>query len=169
MAKAPEGPAAAAPAKMFEMPVDPSKLMAAFDPSSVLSEMTSALKNLKLPGVEVESVVAAQKANMEAVVKANRTIFEGTQAVVRRQVELLQESMGQASQSVREMGKSASPPDVVAHQAELAKHTFEKATSTMKELGDIITKANADAASIINARIGASLSELHDMLLKLRK
>lgn len=169
MAKAPESPAVTEAPKAVEMPFDTSKLMAALDPSAVLSEMTSALKKLQLPGVDVDSVVAAQKRNMEAVIGANRAIFEGTQAVVRRQVELLQETMGQASHQVREMGKSASPPDVVAHQAELAKNTFEKATATMKELGDIVAKANTDAAAIINARIGASLTELHDMLLKLKK
>lgn len=169
MAKAPEGSTLMESLKAFEMPMDVSKLMSAFDPSSLINEMTSALKKLQMPGLDVDAMVAAQKRNMEAVIGANRAVFEGAQAVVRRQVELLQETMGQASHSVREMGTSGSPPEVVAKQAELAKQTFEKASSTMKELSDIVAKSNSEAAGIINARIGASLTEMQDMLLKLKK
>lgn len=169
MAKAAEGSTLAESLKAFEMPFDMSKLMAGFDPSAMLSEMTSALKNMKVPGLDVESMVAAQKRNMEAVIGANRAIFEGAQAAVHRQVELLQETMSQATQGVRDLGKSSSPPEAVAKQAELAKQTFEKASSTMKELAEIVAKSNSQAASIIHSRIGASLTELQDMLSKLKK
>lgn len=168
MAKAPEGPAAEAP-KAAETGMDVGKLLAKFDPTALLSEMTGALKKLNMPGLDVDAMVAAQKRNMEAVIGANRAMFEGAQAVMRRQVELMQEAMNQAMHSVRDLGTSASPPDVVAKQAELAKQTFEKASATLKELGEIVTKSNSEAASIIHARIGASLGELQEMLLKLKK
>lgn len=148
---------------------DVSKLLKEFDPTKMVGEFSNMLKQYKLPGVDVDAIVASQKKNLEALTSANRVAIEGLQAVVKRQAEILQETMNEASKAVDALSKAGSPPEVAAKQAELAKDAFERALSNMRELAELVTKANQDATSTINARISASLDEMKEVALKLKQ
>ncbi len=65
--------------------------------------------------------------------------------------------------------KAGSPPEVAAKQAELAKDAFERALGNMKELADMVTKANQEATSTINSRISATLDEIKELALKMKQ
>ena len=148
---------------------DVSKLLKEFDPSKVVAEFSNALKQYKLPNVDLDSVVASQKKNVEALTSANRVAFEGLQAVARRQAEILQETMNEASKAVDALAKAGSPPEIAAKQAELTKNAFERALSNMRELAELVAKSNQDATNTVNARIAASLDEIKDYALKLKQ
>jgi phasin family protein len=148
---------------------DVSKLLKEFDPSKVVAEFSNALKQYKLPNVDLDSVVASQKKNVEALTSANRVAFEGLQAVARRQAEILQETMNEASKAVDALAKAGSPPEIAAKQAELTKSAFERALSNMRELAELVAKSNQDATNTVNSRIAASLDEIKDYALKLRQ
>ena len=148
---------------------DVSKLLKEFDPSKVVAEFSNALKQYKLPNVDLDSVVASQKKNMEALTSANRVAFEGLQAVARRQAEILQETMNEASKAVDALAKAGSPPEMAAKQAELTKNAFERALSNMRELAELVAKSNQDATNTVNARISASLDEIKDYALRLKQ
>jgi phasin family protein len=161
--------------KEFEMATGPeaffdvSKLMKEFDPTKMVGELSNMLKQYRLPGVDVDSIVASQKKNLEALTSANRVAIEGMQAVVKRQAEILQETMNEASKAVDALSKAGSPPDVAAKQAELTKDAFERALSNMKELAEMVAKSNQDATSTINSRISASLDEMKEVALKMKQ
>ena len=148
---------------------DVSKLLKEFDPSKVVAEFSNALKQYKLPNVDLDSVVASQKKNVEALTSANRVAFEGLQAVARRQAEILQETMNEASKAVDALAKAGSPPEIAAKQAELIKSAFERALSNMRELAELVAKSNQDATNTVNSRIAASLDEIKDYALKLKQ
>lgn len=151
-----------------ENPFDVSKYFKDFDPTKMVDEFTSKLKSYKLPGVDFDAVIASQKKNVEALTAANKVAIEGLQAVARRQGEILQETMQEASKAVKDLSSAGGPQDVAAKQAELAKAAFEKALNNMKELAEMVAKAQQDAASTINARISASLDELKTAAEKLK-
>jgi phasin family protein len=160
--------------KEFEMAgpeafFDVSKLMKEFDPTKMVGELSNMLKQYKLPGVDVDSIVASQKKNLEALTSANRVAIEGMQAVVKRQAEILQQTMNEASKAVDALSKAGSPPDVAAKQAELTKDAFERALSNMRELAEMVSKSNQEATSTINSRISASLDEMKEVALKLKQ
>ena len=46
---------------------DVSKLMKEFDPTKMVGELSNMLKQYRLPGVDVDSIVASQKKNLEAL------------------------------------------------------------------------------------------------------
>lgn len=148
---------------------DVSKLMKEFDPTKMVGELSNMLKQYKLPGVDVDSIVASQKKNLEALTSANRVAIEGMQAVVKRQAEILQQTMNEASKAVDALSKAGSPPDVAAKQAELTKDAFERALANMRELAEMVTKSNQEATSTINSRISASLDEMKEVALKLKQ
>ena len=148
---------------------DVSKLLKDFDPTKVVAEFSNALKQYKLSGVDLDSLVASQKKNLEALTSANRVAFEGLQAVAKRQAEILQETMNEASKAVDQLSKTGSPPEIAAKQAELTKSAFERALANMRELAEMVSKANQEATNTVNARISASLDEIKEYALKLKQ
>ena len=148
---------------------DVTKLLKEFDPGKVVAEFSNALKQYKLPGVDLDSLVATQKKNLEALTSANRVAFEGLQAVAKRQAEILQETMNEASRAVDQLSKAGSPPEIAAQQAELTKSAFERALANMRELAEMVSKANQEASNAVNSRISASLDEIKEYALKLKQ
>ena len=148
---------------------DVSKLLKDFDPGKVVAEFSNALKQYKLSGVDLDSLVASQKKNLEALTSANRVAFEGLQAVAKRQAEILQETMNEASRAVDQLSKTGSPPEIAAKQAELTKNAFERALANMRELAEMVSKANQEASNAVNSRISASLDEIREYALKLKQ
>jgi phasin family protein len=149
--------------------LDFQKMMKDFDPTKMVDEFSKMLKQYKLPGVDLDSLIASQKKNVEALTSANKVAFEGLQAVAKRQTEILQETMNEASKAIDVLAKAGSPQEVAAKQAELAKDAFERALSNMRELAELVAKANQEATNTINTRISATLDEIKDMALKMKQ
>lgn len=149
--------------------MDFQKMMKDFDPTKMVDEFSKMLKQYKLPGVDLDSLIASQKKNVEALTSANKVAFEGLQAVAKRQTEILQETMNEASKAIDVLAKAGSPQEVAAKQAELAKDAFERALSNMRELAEMVAKANQEATNTINTRISATLDEIKDMALKMKQ
>jgi Phasin protein len=56
-----------------------------------------------------------------------------------------------------------------AQQAELAKEAFEKALGNMRELAEMVTKAQQGAIDTMSGRISQSLDEIKEMALKMKE
>jgi phasin family protein len=138
------------------------------NPAKFTEELTRKLRDYKLPGIDIDAVVASQRKNVEALANASRAAFEGTQAVAKRQAEILQETMKQTAKSLDALAKAGSPPEVAAKQVELAKEAFEKALGNMRELAEMVTKAQQGAVETISGRISQSLDEIKEMALKMK-
>lgn len=151
------------PQEMFDI----TKMFKGFDPSKMAEEMTKMLGQYKIPGVDMDTVVASQKKNVEAVVAANRTVVEGVQAVLKRQAEIMQEAMAEMSKAVETLSKAgASPQAAVAAQVDLVKSGLERTFASMQEIAQMVAKSQSEATTQINTRITASLDELKDLVLK---
>ena len=156
-------------AKSPELFPDMTKLMSDFDMSKLTDQFQQFMQQYKLPGVDVDALMAGQRKNMEALTNANRVAFEGVQAVARRQSEILKESMDEATKAVEAISKSGSPPEAAAKQAEVAKDAFERALANMRELAEMVAKSQEEASTTINTRISQSLDEFKDVVSKLKQ
>jgi phasin family protein len=130
-------------------------------------DISKMMSEFKVPGVDMDALMAAQRKNIEAVTAANKLAMEGTQAVAQRYTEAMRSMMEELTKMSQEMmSTTGSPEDRMAKQAELAKHAFEKALANMKELAEMIAKTNTEAANLISQRISASLEELKSAAVK---
>ena len=139
------------------------------NPAKFTEELTSKFKDYMQFRIDFDAVVASQRNNVEALANASRAAFEGTQAVAKRQAEILQETMNQTAKSFDTLAKAGSPSEVAAKQAELAKEAFEKALGNMRELAEMVTKAQQGAIDTMSGRISQSLDELKQMALKMKE
>jgi phasin family protein len=104
-----------------------------------------------LPGVDIATIMDREKKNIEALTEANRIAFEGWQALVRRQAEILQESIKQAVGTVQ-------GEDAGTKRMDLAAHAFETTLSNMRELAEMAVKSQKEAFGIIRKRVEENLA-----------
>jgi phasin family protein len=119
---------------------------------SPVFDFTKLLGKYKFPGVDFSTIVEREKKNIDALTQANKIAFEGWQALIRRQAEILQETM---SQTMALAGKK----DAAKDAAEVAKLGFEKALSNMRELAEMATKSQTEAFEVVRKRISENVKE----------
>ena len=81
-------------------------------------------------------------------------------AVVKRQAEILRDQVEEYSRLVREFGTPASAEEAAGKQAELARRSFETALVHLRELTQMIAKANSESLEVLNKRVAEMLEEL---------
>jgi len=109
-------------------------------------DFTKLMSRFRLPGVDFAALVDRERKNIEALAKANRIAFEGWQRLVRRQTEMLQETM-------KKVVADAGQQHAMAKRADLAKEGFEKALANMRELAEITTQSQKEAFDVVRKRI----------------
>lgn len=132
-------------------------------------DVSKYLGDFKVPGVDVENIVANQRKNIEALTQANKLAFEGLQNVVKRQVEILRQAMDEVAQVSKEFAEPGNAQDKAAKQAEFAKEAFERALANGRELAEMIAKANSEAFDLLNKRFSQSLDEAREAFVKATK
>jgi phasin family protein len=132
-------------------------------------DISKFIGDFKVPGVDVETVVSSQRKNIDALTQANKLAFEGVQAVFKRQVEILRQTLEESSTVAKELVEAGTPQDKVARQTELAKDAFEKALANSRELSEIIVKSNSEAFELLNKRFTQILDEIKDGIGKAAK
>jgi phasin family protein len=116
---------------------------------------------MKLPAMpDMEAFVSASRRNMETLTAANRVALEGAQAVARRHMEIVQQSMAEMTEAMRAMSSIEAPQAKAAKQAELLKTAYERAVANMKEIGDLIQQSNAEAVKLLNTRFAEAMDEV---------
>ncbi len=133
-----------------------------FDISKYMGEM-------KVPGVDMEALVSSQRKNIEALTQANKLAYDGVQAIVKRQVEILRSTVDEVSQVTKNMAEPGSPQDKAAKQAEITKDMMERSLSNMRELAEMVAKSNSEAFELLNKRFTQGVGEMQDAFAKITK
>jgi phasin family protein len=122
---------------------------------------------MKLPNMpDMEAFVSAHRKNMETLSAANRVALEGAQAVARRHMEIMQQTMGEMSENLKSLASVEAPQAKAAKQAELLKTAYERAVANMKELSDLIQRSNGEALSLLNTRFAEAMEEIKGIVEK---
>ena len=118
------------------------------------------VESFRIPGVDSKVLIDAQRKNVEAVTRANQVALEGAKAIMQRQVEILRQAMDESSKAVRELTKPGEPTEKWATQAELVKEAYELGLANLRELAEMGTKSNTEAADVLSHRFADGLEEL---------
>jgi phasin family protein len=143
---------------------DWSQAIASMDVTKGSEELLNIMARLNVPGINMDALVASQRENLEALSASNRAALAGMKAVGEWQVKILQETMQGLTTAISNLTKGGSPQEIAAAEAELARKAFETAVGEMRELAEIVGKANQQASEAIAKRIPASLNEIREVL-----
>ena len=125
-----------------------------------LMEFGKFAEQFKFPGVDTAALIESQQRNIEAITKANQVAFAGVQAIMQRQAEILSKTMDETAKAVQAFSKTGKPEDIWAKQADLLKETYEHGLSDLRDLTELSTKANSQAADLLSHRVTDGLDEL---------
>jgi phasin family protein len=135
------------------------------DPFS--TDFARMFEQMKVPGVDMESLIASQRKNLEALQRANQLAIEGIQQVAQRQAEAMRAFATEFADMAKSVASTeGGPAEKAAHSTDLVKASFEKTLAHMRELSETITKSNTQAAEVISNRVSEGLSELKDAIHK---
>jgi len=137
-------------------------------PASIFTEMTKRFSELRFPTMipDGSALLAAHRRNMEVLSSANRLALEGAQAVARRHMEIMQQTMTEFTEHARELSTADSPQAKAARQAELVKKSYERAVANIKDLSDLIQRSNTEALHVLSDRFREAMDEIKSLLEK---
>ena len=122
-------------------------------------DLAALMQGLAIPGLDLETVTDIQRRNWEALLDANRAAAEGYQNLINRQVEIIQSTVQDVSETfqkaVQDGGKGNAPSD----QVETAQAGLEQAMGNLRELAEIAQEANTAPIRIVQDRISESVDE----------
>ena len=122
-------------------------------PSSMPSfDFSKLMESWRIPGVDVPALLECERKNIEALTEANRIAFEGWQALMQRQADILKETMEQALSSAGQQDAN--------NRLEIARQGFEKALSNMRELAEMAAKSQREAFDVVRKRWEDNVSAL---------
>jgi phasin family protein len=107
-----------------------------------------------LAGVDYSKILERERKNIAALTEANKIVFEGWRALIRRQSEIFQETMTQTMASARKQ-------DAPKNSSDLVQQGFEKALGNMREIASIATKYQHEAFDVVHKRLSENMEELH--------
>ncbi len=134
---------------------------------SAAEDFAKMFQEMKLPPVpDLEALSTAYRRNMEALSGANRIALEGAQAVARRHMEIMQQTMAEMTETMRTLAAADAPQAKAAKQADLLKHAYERAVANAKELSDLIQRSNSEALALLNRRFVEAMDEVKTLMEK---
>jgi len=120
-----------------------------------------------VPGLDTSALMDSQKKNFDALVKANQKAAEGYQNLMRRQGEIMSETMQSIQESVADLMKANDGKELPKKQAELVEKTVGRALKHMRELAQLTIDANSDAFKVIQDRARESIAEMQELAEKI--
>lgn len=133
-----------------------------YDMKKLMSEFK--VPDFNVPSVDVDSIVDAQKKNVEAISSASKMAFEGAQAIMERQGELAHKAIEEITEAVKDLSEASSPQEGISKQADVTKDALERSLSNVSELTDMMTKSNQAVFDLLNKRINQVITEYQEMI-----
>jgi phasin family protein len=132
-----------------------------------VDDMMRAFAEFRLPGMpDMQAFADAQRRNFEAMSHANKVALEGAQAVARRNMEVIQQAMSEMAAAVEHLTSDGAPAEKAAKQAEAMKAGYERAVANMREIAELIQRANGEAVEVLNRRFAEAMEEVRGMMAK---
>ena len=115
---------------------------------------------LKLPGIDMQAIVDAQRKDMEALAEANRQAYEGIKALAQRRNEILQEALVEWQEAL----KDATGKDALSKNSERAKQGVKQAIDRFRELAEMESESRRKAWKVLQDRFQENLANLQTLL-----
>lgn len=126
-------------------------------------DLRTFMGEFRLPAMDSNKLVEAQRRNLEAIQHANQAAVSHMQAIMRRQAEMMQEAMKDASGAMKDVMGAGSPEEGARRQSEVAQRAMETALANVREIAEMTAKSNRDIFDLINSRMMAGVEEARGM------
>ncbi|BAB48585.1 mll1145 [Mesorhizobium japonicum MAFF 303099] len=117
-------------------------------------------RDLKVPNVDVEAILAHHRKNLEALEKSARAGAAGATSLLSRQREMLQDTLREIADMAQSYRAPGNPQELMAKQTEFARKSFEAALKNTGEVAELARKSGTESIEILRARIKEAMEEI---------
>ena len=117
-------------------------------------------RDLKVPNVDVEAILAHHRKNLEALEKSARTGAAGASSLLSMQREMLQDTLREITEMAQSYRASGNPQELMAKQTEFARKSFEAALKNAGEVAELAKKSGTESVDILRTRIKEAMEEI---------
>ncbi len=132
------------------------------DAESIFAMFSKFGEELKIPNVDVDSIMSHHRKNFEALERSAKASAAGASSLMNRQREMLQQTLEDAAEMARTFGSSGNPQELATKQTAFARKSFEAAIKNAEEVSELVKKSSADSIEILRARIRESMEEVRE-------
>ena len=130
---------------------------------SPFPDIRKMLEQMKIPGVDVNAIIEAQRNNIEALTSANRQAYQDMQALAARQSEVMQKAAVELQGAMKDMaGKS--PVEAAKVGMEFTQRAVQGALANMLDFAQAAQRSQAQAMEEANRRFQEYLEGLRKMI-----
>lgn len=120
-------------------------------------------ENLKIPGADVNAMMNYHRNNIQAMTEVAQVTSSGTQAMMAKQREVLEETLAEITDMIQTTSKGvADPSAMMSNQMEFAKKSFDATIKNTTEMGEILRDTNMKSYEILKNRVQESIEEIRD-------
>jgi phasin family protein len=123
--------------------------------SNPFTDLAKLFARINIPGVDMASVMAAQRSEIDALATASKHAHDDRQILVHKQMEFLITTMREIQTTMQGTDASGRPAGDVAQPYEFVAQTLQKAFESMRELTDISQISQTEALLAIDALVAA--------------
>ncbi len=117
-------------------------------------------EQFKVPGIDSNVLLEAQRRNFETVTKANQMVLEGAQAILQRQAAILGQTADEAGKAANKLAEAGKPADKWVALTELFKESYELSLGRTRELTAMGAKLQGETSELLSHRVADSLDEI---------
>lgn len=117
-------------------------------------------RDLKVPNVDVEAILAHHRKNLEALEKSARAGAAGASSLLSRQREMLQDTLHEVVDMAQDYKVPGNPQELMAKQTEFARKSFEAALKNAGEVAELVKKSGTESVDILRTRIKEAMEEI---------
>ncbi|MFL9909502.1 TIGR01841 family phasin [Paraburkholderia sp. RL17-337-BIB-A] len=137
------------------------------DAANPFGDFTKMLEQFKLPGFDVPAIMEARRKDMEALVQANQTAFQGMQSLAQKQTEMLRATLAELQSLTGQLSAGGAAPPAKA--AELIQQSLHKSLADMQQLAQAAYQTQAESYAVIAKRVDENVQELKSLLQQQQK
>ncbi|HKU43939.1 MAG TPA: phasin family protein [Polyangiales bacterium] len=123
-------------------------------------DLRALLERLKLPGIDTSVLLESGRKDIEALLETNEKVFATTEALARKQVDLLSDLVNEWQASLKDSIAKTSGSEKLGQASQHAQRAFATLLTSMKDMAELTAKSNQEVLGLLNKRYHASLEEL---------
>jgi phasin family protein len=113
-----------------------------------------------MPSMDVAQLLSVSRRNAEAFTAAGQALAESSQAITRRQAELVRAQVEKSLKTAKEQLVNGSPEINTSKQVEFAKTMFESSLNNLREVCELAGKSCLEAFDITSRRTSQAIEEM---------
>ena len=150
-------------------PFDLSDMLKKFDATAMTEQYKEFFGKFNMPNLDMTALKEAQNKNVQAMTAANRAMLEGTQALMKRQSEMLKQVVSEASEAAKSLGSSANnPQEAIQNQIKMLEKSVSEALANFAEISEMVKNTQDETTKVMTTRFNDSMAELRATIGKLK-